>query len=115
MRPNPLLNRVCLLVMGHAAAAAAFLLFTGQYAWTLLPLALAFSMVRTRKYMGYRGPRQAVFASHMALTSAFVVALLLVIFVTETLWARSLVQVAFLGAALTGILLIRQSWHVRES
>lgn len=86
-----------------------YFVFTEQYVFALISLVLIMVPVKVRKRLGHMGPRQALFAMHMACNTAFMTALLLLIFHIRIFWLVPLAHVSYVGMVITGASLIVQS------
>jgi uncharacterized membrane protein len=110
MTPKPWLNTLCVVSLPFSVLLVGYFLFTGEYLYTFISLVFILVAVRLRVFMGYRGPRQSLFAVHLATTVSFVAALLLLIAGIDAIWIRPLSHVSFVGMVITGALLIAQTW-----
>jgi len=111
MRSKTRLNVLCLALTPLFGLLALSFLATHQYGYSLLSLLGIVACMETRVRLGYRSPRGALFAMHLACASALVLALVLLMLDAKPLWSAPLALVAFVGMAISGGLLIRRSWR----
>lgn len=105
------LNAACIALLPLLLAFSGYFLLTGRFLHSLVLLIVLVLLMEARVRMGYRSSRRGrLFVTHLACGS--LLAFALVVLITHASspilpWAEA----AFVGAALTGIFLVKGSWH----
>lgn len=111
MKAKDRANAACVLIAPVLAAVSAYFLYSDRFALALIAILGSVVCMETRVRMGYRGPRQVIFAAHLALSVAYLAALISLLIGMHALWLTPLAWFSFLGMAVSGALLLRQSWN----
>lgn len=103
-------NAACISLTPIFVTLSGLFLVLHDFLFALLCLGGIVACMETRVRMGYRGPRKAMFAAHLALCSAYIVALILLIVGLRAPWLLPLAWLSFFGMTASGAVLLRQSW-----
>lgn len=111
MTSKSALNTICVALLPLLLALSGYFLFTGLFLYSLALLAAIVILMEIRVRMGYRsGRRRWLFVTHLACGGLLVFALIVLATHTYSPFLP-LAEAAFIGAALTGIFLVKGSWH----
>ncbi|MDB4992418.1 MAG: hypothetical protein JWL75_663 [Parcubacteria group bacterium] len=109
------IHLICISLVPVFILLSGYFLLTHAYGYSLISLLGIVLCMETRVRMGYRGPRKTAFAMHMACNAALIASLILLstlhLLPWVLVWVVPIAYFAFLGMVVTGIVLIKQSWH----
>jgi hypothetical protein len=106
------INVLCMTLGAALGLLSGYLLYNGQFVLSLVAIMGTVACMETRVRMGYRSPRRTIFAAHLALSIAYLIALAHLSFGMHEPWVTPLAWFSYAGMALSGAILIRRSWHL---
>lgn len=111
MPSKSVLNAVCIAFLPVLLILSGYFLFSGKYLYSFAALVALVLLMEARVRMGYRsGKRGRLFVAHLACGG--LLAFALVVLATRSYSPfLPFAEAAFIGAALTGIFLVKGSWH----
>lgn len=105
------LNALCIVLLPVLLILSGYWLFSGRFLYSLASLMGVAALMEARVRMGYRSPaRRWLFVTHLACSGLLIFALVILATHEHSVFLPY-AEAGFIGAALTGIFLVKGSWH----